>query len=259
MCTLIVLDRMISGYPLLAAANRDEFYARPASPPQALDADPWVVGPRDEQAGGTWIGVSDGGLFAGLTNRPRGEARDAARPSRGEVTLRALRAGSLEAILSDIGSLPEGAYDGFHLFCAGFDGAGIVAHGPGGYARRLGPGVHVLTNQGLSLSGDRKGRRIRELLGDEAALGSADAALSVLEGILADHTGENVLDRVCIHSEHYGTRSATLLAIHRNDPGRSIYRHTEGPSCNSPWKDVSDLLKSAPSWRPAGSSGGGEG
>lgn len=254
MCTLIVLDRLISGYPLIAAANRDEFYTRPASPPQQLEVDPWVVGPRDEQAGGTWIGVSSGGFFAGLTNRPRGEARDPGRPSRGEITLRALRAGRLAPVLSQFSGLDEIAYDGFHLLCAGSDGAAVVAHGPEGYARRLDPGVHVLTNKGLSLPDDPKARRIGALLGDARNLDSAESALSALEGILTDHAGESVLDRICIHTEHYGTRSATLLAIHGEDAGRSIYRHTEGPSCESPWKDVSDLLKSAPSWRGEGGS-----
>jgi len=246
------MDRLVPGYPLLAAANRDEFYARPASPPQQLEADPWVVGPRDEQAGGTWIGVSAGGLFAGLTNRPRGEARDPSRPSRGEIALRALRAGSVEAALADLGALPDGAYDGFHLFCAGEDGAAVVANGPEGYARRLPPGIHVLTNRGLSVSEDPKARRIRALLGDAGPTASAEAALAALEAVLGDHEGENVLDRICIHSEHYGTRSATLLAIHAGDPARSIYRHTEGPSCEAPWKDVSDLFRSAPSWRGEG-------
>ena len=256
MCTLIVLDRVISGYPLIAAANRDEFYARPATPPQQLEADPWVVGPRDEQARGTWIGVSRDGFFAGLTNRPRGEARDPSRASRGEITLRALRAGRVGPVLSELSTLAPDAYDGFHLFCAGPDGSGVVAHGPAGYARRLDPGLHVLTNKGLNLPEDPKARRISALLEGLAGLGSVESALAALEAILADHEGENVLDRICIHSDHYGTRSATLLALHDEEPGRSIYRHTEGPSCRSPWRDVSELLKSAPSWRRTGRPGG---
>lgn len=244
----MVLDRVVPGYPLLAAANRDEFYARPAGPPQLLSADPWILGPRDEQAGGTWIAVAEGGRFAALTNRPRGEPRDPDRPSRGQIPLRALRAGSLDAALADLEALPEGTYDGFHLFCAGPEGSAVVAHGPAGYVRRLTPGVHVLTNKGLTLPEDPKARRIRALLGEARGLDSLEGVLPVLERILADHDGENVLDRVCIHSDHYGTRSATLLALHGKDAGRSIYRHTEGPSCRAPWKDISDLLGAAPFW-----------
>jgi hypothetical protein len=107
----------------------------------------------------------------------------------------------------------------------------------------------VLTNRGLNLQGDAKSRRIRELLGDVGAHTPAEEALAALERVLADHEGASIFDRICVHSAHYGTRSATLLAIHGRDAGRSIYRHTEGPSCESPWKDVSDLFGSAPYWR----------
>ena len=77
MCTLIVLDRLIPGFPVVAAANRDEFYARPASaPPPAVVDDAWpLVGRaheletlagwfREEGAGGVLL---TGGAGVGKT------------------------------------------------------------------------------------------------------------------------------------------------------------------------------------------------
>lgn len=78
MCVLVCR----AGSEPLLAANRDEHYARPFSPPR-----PWVAAtpfwaPRDEEEGGTWIGVNRNGLAAAITNRSRLEAQPG-RASRG--------------------------------------------------------------------------------------------------------------------------------------------------------------------------------
>ena len=70
------------------AANRDEFLARPADPPERSADGRWLA-PRDRQAGGTWLGVNATGLFVGVTNRSAGP-RDPARRSRGLLVLDAL-------------------------------------------------------------------------------------------------------------------------------------------------------------------------
>ncbi len=246
MCTLIVIDRVLPDFPVIAAANRDEFYLRPATPPQVLSSSPWIVGPRDEQAGGTWLGVAGGRMFVGLTNRPHGDGRDPTRRSRGEVTLAALRAGSVEAALNEVESIAPGRYNGFHLLCAHPDGAGVVMYGPGTITRRLEPGIHVVTNHGVDNVLEPKVARILAILGSPASIHSLEDAFERLERALRNHDGEDLLERVCIHAERYGTRSATLIALHVTDPARSHYRHAEGRACETPWKDVSDLLRNPP-------------
>jgi uncharacterized protein with NRDE domain len=242
MCTLIVLDRVVPDFPVIAGANRDEFLARPATLPRLLSAKPRIIGPRDEQAGGTWIGVGEGGMFAGLTNRPHAQGRDPSRRSRGEITLAALAGSGVEAVLGEIGKIPPGRYNGFHLFCAGPDGSGALVYGSEVESRRLEPGLHVITNRGVDLQGDAKDARIRSMLGSIDEIRTVDAAFERLEGALRDHGGENILERVCIHGSLYGTRSATLIALHASDPEKSRYLHAEGRSCETPWKEVSDLL-----------------
>lgn len=252
MCSLILLDRLVPGYSVIAAANRDEFYARPASPPRLLSELPRIVGPRDEIAGGTWIGVGEGGLFAGLTNRPDGEARDPSRRSRGEATLAALRGPTVARILDTFASLPPRIYNGFHMYCAGPDGAGLVVYGPEATVSLVPPGLHVITNHGMDLDDDVKTRRIRACLGDLRDLQSVDKALARLEGVLRDHAGENLLERVCIHGDTYGTRSGSLIALHESDPERSQYLHAEGRPCETPWEDASVLLGGARTRASAG-------
>ena len=252
MCTLVVLDRLVPGYPIIAAANRDEFYGRPASAPRILTERPRIVGPRDEMAGGTWIGVGEGVLFAGLTNRPDGETRDPSRRSRGEVTLAALQGPTVSRALSALGAIPPGTYNGFHLYCAGPDGAGLVVHGPESTVVPVFPGLHVITNRGMDLEGDPKTMRIRAHLGDVESLRSLDDVFARLEGALRDHAGEDLLQRVCIHGESYGTRSGSLIALHESDGDRSRYLHAEGRPCETPWDDASALLGTARAGARAG-------
>jgi uncharacterized protein with NRDE domain len=80
MCFLIC---RVGERPLLAA-NRDEVYARPFSPPRRWVAETPFWAPRDEDEGGTWIGVNERGLVAAITNRSLLPA-EAGRESRGHL------------------------------------------------------------------------------------------------------------------------------------------------------------------------------
>ncbi len=71
-----------SDYPLVVAANRDEFYHRPSTSPTAICSDPLIVAPRDLEAGGTWFGVNGKGLVAAITNIPDRNAIGSRRPAR---------------------------------------------------------------------------------------------------------------------------------------------------------------------------------
>jgi uncharacterized protein with NRDE domain len=81
MCTLVAFVDSWSGAPLVVAANRDERLERPATGPQRWRDEDFVA-PRDELAGGTWLGLHRAGLFVGVTNRA-GTVRDPKLSSRG--------------------------------------------------------------------------------------------------------------------------------------------------------------------------------
>ena len=102
MCTLVLVVPSPGGV-LQVAANRDEFLARPATPP-APSADGRWLAPRDLQAGGSWLGVNAAGLFVGVTNRSAGP-RDGARRSRGLLVLEALESADAAALHRRLGGL----------------------------------------------------------------------------------------------------------------------------------------------------------
>jgi hypothetical protein len=107
MCSVVLAAHVVAGYPLVVVANRDEQLDRASSPPLAWSGDGGVVGggtiesapfvaPRDDVAGGTWLGVNRAGVFVGITNRYLGP-QDATRASRGRLVADALALGSARA------------------------------------------------------------------------------------------------------------------------------------------------------------------
>ena len=151
MCTLIVSFQQHATAPLLIAANRDELRGRPASPPRRWLGEAFVA-PRDDQAGGSWLGLTTRGMFVGVTNRfPSTRFSD--RESRGALVVDALRAGSAEATREQLEGLSATRYNDFHLLYADRTHAFVTwTDGQALRQQTLAPGLHVVTER--SLGGD---------------------------------------------------------------------------------------------------------
>ncbi|MGH7337988.1 MAG: NRDE family protein [Myxococcota bacterium] len=139
MCLILVAWRVHPQYPLVVAANRDEFHGRPAARAAFWDDKPDVLAGRDLQARGTWMGVSRGGRFAAVTNY-RGGTEPGAAASRGALVTRYLEG-------ADVPSLAErkSDYSGFNLLAA--DGKELWwLSNRDGAPRRLAAGWYGLGN-----------------------------------------------------------------------------------------------------------------
>jgi uncharacterized protein with NRDE domain len=84
MCLIVLAWRVHPDFPLVVAANRDEFHARPADPAAFWTDRPGILAGRDLEARGTWMGVARGGRFAAVTNY-RGAREPSAKHSRGAL------------------------------------------------------------------------------------------------------------------------------------------------------------------------------
>ena len=127
MCTLAIYFQMTDDYPVVIAANRDEYLDRPAAKPTTLCEHPHVVGGKDLRAGGTWLGVNEYGLVAGLLNRrieapPNPNAR-----SRGLLCLDALRCRTAREAADFAAGQRAQDYNPFNLLIASRD-ATFVAY-----------------------------------------------------------------------------------------------------------------------------------
>ena len=91
MCTVVILRRPGHDWPLILATNRDEMTDLPwRSPGRHWPDRAEVTAGRDELAGGTWLGLNDWGVIAGVLNRPGSLGPDRWLRSRGELPLAAL-------------------------------------------------------------------------------------------------------------------------------------------------------------------------
>lgn len=247
MCTLIVLDRIAPGYPLVVASNRDEFYARPAAPPARVDPRkppnsrellPYVA-PQDLEAGGTWMGLNAAGLFVGLTNRATESRRTNVR-SRGLLVQDALTRRGASEVLSWLGNGLEATYNPFHLLAA--DGGGsclLTSDGDREELRELEPGVHVVCNRERDDPSSDKVRALETRVAELDLEGGIDTILRGLVAVLGGHVDSNPHEGACVHTPGYGTRSSTLLAV-----GDERWRcwHAEGPPCNTKYSNLTRLL-----------------
>jgi hypothetical protein len=119
MCTLVILRRPETRWPLLVAANRDELSTRPWKGPARHWPDrPDVVAGKDVTAGGSWLGVNDDGLFAAILNRPGTLGPTTGKRSRGELVLEALDHAEAKVAAEALIELNPESYRPFNLVVA---------------------------------------------------------------------------------------------------------------------------------------------
>lgn len=239
MCTLVLAHRHFAGSPLVVAANRDEFLARPASGPKVRGAQPRVLSPRDELAGGTWLGLNERGLFVGITNR-YGAPPDPQRRSRGLLVAQALRARDARGLHRELSTLAATEYNPFHLLYADAEAA-FVTWSDGAQRRQyeVAPGLHVVTER--SLGADDRGRTelLERLFHAEA--GKGPPSCEAMRALLAVHGPEGEpLAGSCVHADAmgYGTRSSFIYV----GGARPRACWAEGHPCDAPFADLTAEL-----------------
>ncbi|MEA2778767.1 MAG: hypothetical protein QOK29_311 [Rhodospirillaceae bacterium] len=116
MCSVIILRRPGHDWPLLFAANRDEMRDRPWLPPARHWPDrPQVVAGLDQLAGGSWLGLNDHGLIAGVMNRTSSLGPSPGKRSRGELVLEALDHADAIPAAEALAAIEPAAYRPFNL------------------------------------------------------------------------------------------------------------------------------------------------
>ena len=243
MCTLIVLDRVLPGLPVVAASNRDEFFSRPAAPPARVEPQegdiPAFVAPQDLEAGGTWMGLNARGLFVGLTNR-RTPAPQKDRRSRGLLVAEALKRPNAAAVAQDMRDGLQGTYNPFHLLYADGRQSFLTHLGERGVeTRALEPGIHVVCNRDPEDPSSSKTRNIRKALTQIDLDAPFARVFDGLAAVLAQHGEGDPLEHVCVHTPEYGTRSSAILALGED---RWRYWHAEGPPCQAKFRNLTRLL-----------------
>jgi uncharacterized protein with NRDE domain len=223
-CLAIVGFQPSPAVRLLVAANRDEFYGRPARPAAFWEETPTVLGGRDLEKGGSWFGLDTSGRFALLTNYRDPKDVKPGAPSRGLLIQEYL--GSKTAPADFVAGLEQRAavYNGFNLILGDLLEFWWFSNRTG-EKRRLGPGLYGLSNALLDTPWPKVTRtkaRVAELLqntdisperGFEILADSRPAADSELPETGVGLDLERVLSSPFIRCPGYGTRSSTFVLV----------------------------------------------
>ena len=235
MCLIVFAWKLLPECPLVLAANRDEFFDRPAQAAHWWDDHPVVYAGRDLQAGGTWLGVSRSGRFAALTNIRKGGERRSDVRSRGELVAGFLQSDvSAEAYLASVRERATD-YNGFNLLLGDHQQSFWFTNEGDTDMRQLEPGIYGLSNGSLDTPWPKVLRAKAQFSSllcqgapDDAYFEMLSDTTRASDGRLPD-TGvslewERLLSPICIESPDYGTRASTLLRVDNGGQAQLIER-----------------------------------
>lgn len=228
MCLIAFSLGQSARFPLVVAANRDEFFRRPTA---ALD---WwttetgerVLSGRDLQSGGTWLAVSPGGEVTAVTNVREG-SQAAGHASRGELPLRAMR--EPDTRLQESLASETARYSGFNLIRLDEMSGWYFSNRDARPGRSIFRGTYGLSNHLLQTPWPKL-LRLREAVTRTvtAARGNAENLHNDLTSLLQDTTPapdhllpdtgvnldtERFLSSPFIAGAEYGTRATTIVSV----------------------------------------------
>lgn len=228
MCLILFAHQIHPELPLVVAANRDERYDRPARPAGFWPEDPTIMAGRDQEAGGTWLGITRGGRFAAVTNFRNGRGRRPGRRSRGDLTRDFLQGRSKPLEYARQVLSRSGDYDGFNLL-VGDRNQLVYCENLRNNLQVVQPGLYGLSNHLLDTPWPKvvSGKtQLASMLDGWHDAGQADSGSllrlltdrTVAEDEFLPDTGvglalERRLAPIFIESETYGTCCSTVVVM----------------------------------------------
>ena len=225
MCLILFAWQAHTRYPLVLAANRDEFHERPTAAADFWPQRPELLAGRDLQAGGTWLGLSRSGRFAAVTNyREPLEPELPLERSRGQLVTDFLVGEQAPLAHAHGLSASAATYRGFNLLVGDRHHLAYLSNRHEG-AVEIAPGSHGLSNHLLDTDWPKvhSGRaRLDHLLRqdriDAEDLLSLLTERSTLPGDMPTNADDgeirrHLMNHYFIVSPTYGTRSSTVVLV----------------------------------------------
>ena len=227
MCLMLFAHDFHPDFSLVLAANRDEYYARPAAPLDYWQDAPDVLAGRDLKGMGTWLGVTRAGRFSAITNFRDPAAINPHAPSRGHLVSGFLKGadapgGYMEKIQKE--GMP---YNGFNLICGDWHNMCWYSNRKGTVEKLL-PGLYGMSNRLLDTPWPKveRGKKQMGIILQQKGQPDVEAIFALLadrscppDDALPD-TGvgiemERMLAPLFITSPAYGTRCSSVLLMEK--------------------------------------------
>ncbi len=268
MCTLILVYKVLDGFPVVLAENRDAHLKSVEVPPAKVYAHPKTYAAIDKRSDGTWFGVNEFGVAVGLTNLH--SMTDEIKPidSRGQLCLEVLKQPSARDVSGYLHEVYEfERYAKVNILGVDESDAILTMCDKEITVVEFDAGIHVLTNYNLAhqpetlkevdLKIDSEHRRTRagELVEEYGLkdIGDLEEMVAILETILSDHvksdhnrgTKYKQYFTICCHgNEQYPwkTTSSSIAALSEKGIGKSRYWYCAGNPCESEFREYSHIL-----------------
>ena len=229
MCLILLSCKQFDNFPLIIAANRDEYFERPSQVAHFWNDNPFILAGRDLKHGGSWLGISRQGRFAAVTNVREPSNKIASATSRGTLVSEYLMSDiSTENYLEDLLDRID-QFDGFNLL-VGDRNALCFLGSLEKQIRILDAGVYGISNGVFDCPWPKVNQgkqRLAEIMNKSGqVLSQADE--TAFFKLLADDTvpsddelpdtgvgleWEQKLGSIFVKADPFGTRCSTLLSI----------------------------------------------
>jgi uncharacterized protein with NRDE domain len=228
MCLIFFSLKTHPTYKLIVAANRDEFYNRKTAAAQFWKDQENILGGRDLEAGGTWMGITTSGKISMLTNYRDPKNIDPKAPSRGKLVTDFLSGDETpEQYLQQLSANGK-RYNGFNLIAGTADELWYYSNYREGITN-IPPGIHGLSNHLLDEPWPKvaRGKEMFKTILEKEVIPPDDlfellyddqrAADNLLPdtGLTLDR--ERELSSMFIKTENYGSRCSTVVLIDYNN------------------------------------------
>lgn len=230
MCLILFGWQAHPEFALVVAANRDEFYWRSTEALHQWDGEPDLFAGRDSSGGGTWLGVTEQGRFAAVTNVRSGLRQRGPAPveSRGRLPVDFLRSEARPEPYAAAAHKVGHKYGGFNLISSDLQDMWWASNRSPESPRRVKPGIHGLSNAALDTPWQKVTRGKSAFRTALAADDGSESALDAYFEFLHDEsyaprsalpkTGvglvpEKLLSAAFVRMGFYGTRSSTVLRV----------------------------------------------
>ncbi len=258
MCILFVANGVHPAYPLVIAANRDEFFNRPSIGVHYWEDSPKILAGRDMQAGGSWLGINKDGRIAAVTNVRAPLLRQSDARSRGELVSRWLGGSDTLAGFETFLDQAHMEFNPFNLLYGDVQSLSIYSS--------VSPGRNPVAKGFMSISNGHpsekwpkmsRGVRMLEGLVGRAEVPNPDELLSVMmdngradwsslghSGIPADYEealSSIFVDAIEIKGRIYGTRTTSILSYNGQAIEFTEYDHGENRELSGRRKHIVEI------------------
>jgi len=214
MCLIALALNVSPEFPLILAANRDEFYERPSLPAHRWTESSRVIGGRDVTAGGSWLAISSVGRFAAVTNLRGAVSKER---SRGLLVKDFVLSGTTV-------SSPE-LYAGFNLITGEVGGETTLISNVDNTAVQWQEGIYAVGN-------DPPHVQSAKVISAVDAMGTIVNAPHTIESLVFDLMDFLHSPDAFVQTDRYGTRASTVIVASESDITLVEVTLPEGDSVN---------------------------